>query len=154
MPSPLLKQDFRSDVGYWVHVCAHRFEAAMRNELAGENISYRQCQILAWLALEGNMSQVELAKFCGVEPSTIVTVIDRMERDGLIVRQACNGDRRKRIIVPTKGANPIWKKILKCAAEVNARAATGLTKRETRQLRSLLERVHSNLGAEAEVLAR
>lgn len=141
----MLEQDFRSDVGYWVHLCAHRFEAMMNAELAEEHVSYRQCQILAWLALEGNLSQVDLARLSGVEPSTIVSVIDRMERDGLIVRQACPNDRRKHIIAPTKAAIPLWRRILKCVQRVNNQATKGLTKGETIKLRKLLERVHANL---------
>jgi MarR family transcriptional regulator for hemolysin len=141
----LLKQDFKSDVGYWVHMCAHRFESMMNAELANENISYRQFQVLAWLALEGELSQAELARCSGVEPSTIVSVVDRMERDGLIERQVCPEDRRKYRLIPTPAANPVWKRVLKCAAKVNASATQDLTKAELDQLRSLLERVNTTL---------
>ncbi len=50
----MLKHDFQSDVGYWVHKCAHRFESHMNSMLVDKGISYRQMQILAWLCL-GNI---------------------------------------------------------------------------------------------------
>lgn len=142
----MLQQDFRSSVGYWVHVTAHRFECAMNAELAGEGITYRQCQVLAWLSLEGDVSQVELARLMHVQPATIVPVIDRMARDGLIERKAAPGDRRKRIITPTKSALPVWKRILKCVHKVRERSREGLSDDELHLLRSLLMRVHDNLG--------
>ena len=43
----MLTYDFHSDLGYWLHIAAHRFEEAMRLELSEDGISYRQCQILA-----------------------------------------------------------------------------------------------------------
>jgi MarR family transcriptional regulator for hemolysin len=144
----LLKQDFRTSVGYWVHVTAHRFECAMNAELAAEGITYRQCQVLAWLSLEGDLSQVELARLMHVQPPTLVPVIDRMERDRLIVRKPAPGDRRKRIISPTKEAIPVWKRIIQCVHRVRKRSRQGLKAAELRQLRALLIRVHENLGDE------
>lgn len=149
----LLEHDFRSDVGYWVHITAHRFVRAMNAELATEGITYRQCQVLAWLALEGELSQVELARCANVEPPTIVRVLDCMERDGLIERAADEGDRRRKIIRPTPQALPVWKRIVKCAEKVRARAMHGLTEAQQQTLRTLLRVVHDNLGvAEARAI--
>jgi len=144
----LLQHDFKSDVGCWVHLCAHRFEVIANSVLADEGISYRQMQVLAWLAMEGGQSQADLARCMGVEPPTVVAVIDRMERDGLIERQACPDDRRKRIIVPTRKAVPIWERIIECFKRINQQAVKGLSKSEVNTLRSLLERVHVNLCEE------
>lgn len=141
----MLHYDFQSDVGYWVHMTAHRFECAMNSELAEAGITYRQCQVLAWLALEGQLSQANLARLMHVEPPTIVKVIDRMERDGLIVRQPCPDDRRIRMIVPTRKAVPVWKRIVKCGEQVKARSLAGLTDAEGDTLRKLLQRLHDNL---------
>jgi MarR family transcriptional regulator for hemolysin len=142
----LLEHDFRSDVGYWVHVTAHRFERAMNAELAAEGITYRQCQVLAWLALEGEQSQVELARCANVEPPTIVRVLDCMERDGLIKRLPSPGDRRRKLIRPTRKAVPVWKRIVACANRVRGKAQRGLTKAEEKTLRRLLRVVHDNLA--------
>lgn len=145
----MLEHDFRSSVGYWVHITAHRFECAMNAELADEGITYRQCQVLAWLALEGELSQVDLARYMNVRPATIVKVLDRMERDGLITRRACSDDRRRHSIKPTKQAIPVWKRIVKCADKVRKAAEQSLSAQEAVQLRSLLARVHDGLASES-----
>lgn len=142
----MLEYDFLADVGYWVHMSAHRFECAMNAELAAEGITYRQCQVLAWLALRGEQSQADLARNMHVEAPTIVKVVDRMERDGLIVREACPTDRRRKIIRPTRKAVPIWKRIVTCAERVRGRSTRGMSAKEVALLRKLLERVHDNLS--------
>ncbi len=142
---PLLKHDFQSHVGYWVHMTAHRFERAMNEELAGEGITYRQGQVLAWLALDGDLAQCELAERMNVEPPSLVTVLDRMERDGLIARASCPNDRRRKVIRPTEAASPVWSRVVKCANRVRERSVHGLTRDQERELLSSLRRVHQNL---------
>ena len=58
--------------------------------------------MLACLALSGELAQNELAMQLRIEPSTLVRVLDRMERDGWIVRRPSPQDRRKNIIHPTE----------------------------------------------------
>ncbi len=142
----MLEHDFRSDVCYWVHMTAHRFERAMNVELATEGITYRQFQVLAWLSLDGELAQVDLAERMNVEPPTLVRVLDCMQRDGLIDRLGCPGDRRRKVIRSTPKAAPVWEKIVGCANRVRDRSVRGMSADETRFLRELLERVHGNLG--------
>ena len=124
---------------------AHSYERAINTELVPHGITFRQCQVLAWLALEGNQAQVELADRMQIEPPTLVRVLDRMERDGLIERGDCPGDRRRKMIAPLPKAQPVWKTIIACAERVRARATRGLTKGELRTLQELLARVQDNL---------
>lgn len=142
----MLEHDFRSEVCYWVHRSAHRFERAMNAELAADGITYRQCQVLAWLSLDGELAQCELAERMNVEPPTIVRVLDCMERDGLIERSACPDDRRRKVIRPTPESVPVWEKIVACANRVRDRSVRGLSADQVRSLRALLERVHDNLA--------
>ena len=142
----LLENDFRSDVGYWVHIAAHRFERAMNEELAREGMTYRQCQVLGWLALDGQLAQVELAERMNVEPPTLVKVLDRMQRDGLICRDPCPDDRRRKYVRPTDKAVPVWGRIVECANRVRDRSVRGMSPKEVETLRKLLEQVHENLG--------
>jgi DNA-binding MarR family transcriptional regulator len=145
----MLEHDFQSEVGYWVHMAAHRFECAMNIQLATEGITYRQCQVLAWLAIKGKLSQVDLADCLRVDPSTLVKVLDRMERDGLITRAACPEDRRRKYIAPTKKAVPVWRRIIDCAGRVRERSIRGLSPAEVKTLRRMLEHVYENLADDA-----
>ncbi|MGH7201801.1 MAG: MarR family winged helix-turn-helix transcriptional regulator [Planctomycetaceae bacterium] len=142
----MLHFDFQSSIGYWICMTAHQYERAMNLELTPEGITHRQCQVLAWLALEGDLSQVELADRMNIEPSTLVRVLDRMERDGLIVRGNDPHDRRKKMIRPAGNAPPVWNRIVACAERVRSRAIDGLTAEQLETLKRLLAIVQANLG--------
>jgi MarR family transcriptional regulator for hemolysin len=147
--STVLEYDFHSSVGYWTCITAHLFERAMNEELVPRGITYRQCQVLAWLALEGSLSQVDLASRMNIEPPTLVGVLDRMERDGLLERRSCEEDRRKKIVVPLPRADPMWKTIVGCAERVRARATRGLSPGQIATLNELLACLRSNLAQES-----
>jgi MarR family transcriptional regulator for hemolysin len=126
------------------------YERAIHQELLPEGITHRQCQVLAWLALDGELSQVELADRMNIEPPTLVRVLDRMERDGLIGREACADDRRRKLVKPLPKADIVWKKITACAERVRGRAAKGMSLRQRETLKQLLALVQSNLSEAAD----
>ena len=97
----MLDYDFQSSIGYWLCTTAHGYECAMNELLTRQGITFRQCQVLAWLALEGEQSQIELASRMNIEPPTLVRVLDRMERDGLIQRGRDPADQRRTVIEAT-----------------------------------------------------
>jgi len=80
-----------------------------------------------------------------VQPPSIVVVLERMERDGLIKREVDPEDRRKRIVSPTKAALPVWNRIVKCFRAVRNQLERGLSESEVKALRSMLQRVDANL---------
>lgn len=142
----MLEYDFQNSIGYWIGSTARLYERAMQQELMPEGITHRQCQVLAWLALEGDLSQVDLADKMGIEPPTLVRILDRMEHNGLISRDCCTEDRRKKLVRVLPKAVPIWKKIVRCGQKVRFRAARGLTEQQREVLRRLLGMVRTNLS--------
>lgn len=146
----MLQYDFQNSLGYWICMASRAYERAMHQELLPQGITHRQCQVLAWLALEGEQSQVDLAERMNIEPATLVRVLDVMERDGLISREACAGDRRRKLIKPLPKAKPVWKKITECAERVRTRASQGMTEKQRATLKELLTLVQTNLQDEQE----
>ena len=143
----MLQYDFEESVGYWVVMAAHALQKALIEELAPHGITYRQWQVLAWAALEGPLSQAELADRMDIEPATLVSVLGRMERDGWIVREDCPLDRRKKLVRPTEQAEPVWEKGVACARQVRAKATQGFTPKETALVKRLLGAMRENLAA-------
>ena len=149
--SAVLQYDFQSSLGYWICMTSRAYERAIHQELLPQGITHRQCQVLAWLAMEGELSQVELADRMNIEPPTLVRVLDRMERDGLIAREACPDDRRRKLIKPLPKATPVWRKITTCAERVRTRAAKGMTVQQKETLKSLLALVQENLSESSDL---
>jgi MarR family transcriptional regulator for hemolysin len=139
--------DFEQSIGYWLTTATQAYHRAVCDELAPHGITYRQSMVLGWLALEGELSQAELAAKMMVEPPTLVGILDRMERDGLISRHNCPFDRRKKLIRANQAAEPVWERIVECAARVREQATAGLSERQLATLKKLLRRVGDNVKA-------
>lgn len=143
-----MEHDFEESVGYWVVMTAHAFQKRLREELAPHGITYRQFQVLAWLAIEKCLSQAELAEKMNIEPPTLVTVLARMERDGWITRTNCTADRRKRLVRATRRAEPVWEQGMACARRVREQASVGLSTQQVDLAKQLLREMRDNLSTE------
>ena len=144
----MIEYNFEKSVSFWVGITSHIFETGLNNELAGTGITLRQVQVLASLALHGNLSQTDLANYLRIEPSTLVRILDRMERDGWIERCSAPDDRRKKIICPTEKVNTTWNTIIERGEAMEKKAISGLSKKQLQDLNETLAVIRKNLGFE------
>lgn len=142
-----LAYDFERSVGFWGCQTSHALQRAFNEQLAPAGITFRQAQVLGCLALEERLTQTDLAERLGIEPPTLVGVLDRMEREGWIRRSGDPHDRRRKWIEATAAAAPIWRRVVAAARQVRRRATRGLAAAELAQLQQLLARVRENLQA-------
>lgn len=145
----MLNYEFEESIGYWICMTAHILQRELNDELAPQGITFRQFQVLGWLALCGGMSQTELAEKMNIEPPTLVGILDRMEREGWISRENCPDDRRRKIVQPQPKAEPVWSKMVASARRVRARATNGMDEHQIQTLMQLLGQVQENLSAES-----
>lgn len=141
-----MQYDFEASVGYWVTISSLAFRRALNEELAPHGLTYRQSQVLGWLALVGELSQTDLAARMEIEAPTLTGLIDRMEAAGWVTRCCCDHDRRKKMIKATAMAEPVWERIAACARKVRQEAVAGLTQEQVDQLLATLKIVHGNLA--------
>ena len=145
----MLEYDFENSVGYWVCQASHALLRAFNEELAPQGVTFRQAQVLGCLALEGRLSQTDLAERMRIEPPTLVGILDRMERDGWIRRGGDKSDRRRKLVEVMPAAKPAWTKIVTVAKRVRSRATRGMTPTQLAQLKKLLRLVQANLDQPA-----
>jgi MarR family transcriptional regulator, transcriptional regulator for hemolysin len=141
----VLEYDFENSVSYWICQASHALQRAFNEELAPQGVTFRQAQVLGCLALEGRLSQTDLAERMRIEPPTLVGILDRMERDGWIRRGGDANDRRRKLIEVLPAAKPAWTKIVAVAKRVRSRATRGMTATQLAQLKKLLTIVQKNL---------
>jgi MarR family transcriptional regulator for hemolysin len=141
----VLQFDFEESLGYWVCSTSHALRRALNAELAKEGITFRQWEVLAWIALEQELSQSELADRLGIEAPTLVGILDRMERDGWIERRPCADDRRKKRVRACPKAETLWAQMMACAHRVRRKARRGLSQRALDELKATCERIRQNL---------
>lgn len=143
----MLQYDFEESIGYWLTLSHQAYMRALQQSLAPQGITFRQAQVLGWLAAEGPLSQRELADRMLIEPPNLVGVLDRMEAAGLLERQACSDDRRKNLIHPLPAAESLWQKIASSAREIREQASSGMSTKEQSELRRLLSQIRNNFGS-------
>jgi DNA-binding MarR family transcriptional regulator len=142
----MLDYDWENSVGYWVCMTSVAMRRALNSELAAQNITLRQWEVLACIVLEGELSQADVADRLGIEAPTLVGILDRMERDGWIERFGCPDDRRRKRIRTTEKAVAVWTRMADCAHRVRAQAIRGFSAEELTELRSMCERLRNNLA--------
>ena len=148
----MLEYDFEDSVGYWVCSTSHALRRALDQELSRENITFRQWEVLAWIALAGEPSQVELADRLGIEAPTLAGILARMERDGWLQRSACPHDRRRKRIRATEKAEAVWNRTTQCCRRVRAQATAGISQDELSLFKDLCQRIRDNLGSPLEAV--
>jgi len=141
----MLRYDFEESVGYWLVTAHQAYTRAFTQALAPHGVTFRQAQVLGWLAAEGPQSQRELAERMLIEPPNLVGVLDRMERAGLVDRRPCPEDGRKKLIHPSPAADEQWAVIAGVGREIRERAVAGLDPEDREHLRRLLGRLRDNL---------
>ncbi|MGE3804361.1 MAG: MarR family winged helix-turn-helix transcriptional regulator [Gemmataceae bacterium] len=121
------------------------FEKALNEELLPLGITFQQWQILAALALEGELFQCQLADRLRIQPPTLIGTLDRMERDGWIRRTGCADDRRKKVVRPTPRVLSVWDKLCDCARRVRTRATRGVDTEDLAQVKEVLAAIRANM---------
>ncbi len=140
-----MKYDHRESLPFWIISTAHALEVELNEVLAPLGVTFRQAEVLALLAVEGTLSQVEVARRMGVEAPTLAGIVARMEAAGWIVREPCATDRRKKLLRTTERVDPIWANVMERARHVRTRLVAGLTPDEVQEIIARLELLQNNL---------
>ena len=87
-----------------------------------------QWSVLALLLREDGAQQKELAAMIDVTAITMTGLLDRMERDGWVVRKKDPEDRRAKRVFLTEKVQPVMVEIKAIAKQVRESALVGLSK--------------------------
>jgi MarR family transcriptional regulator, lower aerobic nicotinate degradation pathway regulator len=96
--------------------------------------------VLNFLAAREAAIQLEIATAMGIDPSTIVSLVDELERAGLAQRRPHPKDRRAREVAITPKGRRLLERGRQMASQVEDDVLQGLTATERRDLLSLLRR--------------
>lgn len=111
------------------------------------NLTLAQCKVLSYLQRNEGISQVRLAYLTDTDPMTLVRILDRMERDGLIERRPDPADRRARRLFLHASALPVLEEIWRVSDRARAETLSGLSAVDRAQLVKLMQRIQSNVDA-------
>lgn len=97
--------------------------------------------ILVLIERNPDLSQTALARAIGVDRSTLVPILDRLERHGLVTRKAAPSDRRRHALALGRHGSRLMAGYVATARKHDRRVRRGLSSRESAQLLRLLDRL-------------
>ena len=105
-----------------------------------------QWWVLTHLFRNDGMTQAELADMLEVERPTLGRLLDRLEANGWIRREADAQDRRAKRVYLTQAVEPSMRAMRHIAAQVRADAMEGMSTEEQERFVDTLIAVKTNLG--------
>jgi DNA-binding MarR family transcriptional regulator len=115
--------------------------ADFERRLGPLGISPGQFGLLALIAANPGISQIELARAVGRDKSTISPAIDRLRQRRLLTRRRSEGDRRAAAIALTRDGEALLHRLEELVEEHERSIAADLTDAERQTLLTLLGRV-------------
>jgi DNA-binding MarR family transcriptional regulator len=136
---------FSAGLGYLVRHTHKAFSRRLAAELARAGISFKHYYYLRALLETDGLSQMEISERVGVDPTTVVTVVDTLERLAIVERRADAFDRRiSRIHLTSKG-EALRVPLRKAIAAVQLDAKRGITSEELECFRRIAAQMTENL---------
>lgn len=112
----------------------------------------REFAILHAVHRDAGQAQQTIGDFLAIPASTMVSIIDHLENEGLLERRPHASDRRARTLHLTGRGETLLTKAMAEAMRQEARICSGLEAEERAQLLSLLHRISVNLGVSSTAL--
>jgi DNA-binding MarR family transcriptional regulator len=138
-------QDETQSLGYLARYAHRAFVKALAGELEPHGLLTAQWSVLRILWDIEGLTQVELADRMRVEKASLTSVLDGMERGGLIKRARNDEDRRKINITLTARARKLKAELVPHALKINRKATRGMSDAEASELRRLLAKMIQNI---------
>ena len=104
-----------------------------------------QGRILYVLWQEDGVPIKTIAERCGLAITSLTTMLERMEKSGLIIRQQDSGDKRKTLIFLSDKAKALKEDYDAVSDRMSAIFYQGFTEEEIRNFEEHLERIRLNL---------
>lgn len=127
-----------SEITWLLHRAAQRMRGATGELAERHGIRLRDYIVLSALDKTPNLTQAELGKALGLDRTTLMTQLDRLERRGLVVRRADPRDRRIRIPEITEAGNNLRAKVASACDDAEAAALSGFSPDHVRIFRQML----------------
>ena len=137
----------RHDFAQAISIVARRWRTRLDERLKPLNMSIARWGALYWLGQAGDgVSQAALAELAGVEPPTLVRVIDQLEAQGLVERRVNPADRRVNLLHLTPAAKPLVAEIEAEAERLRVELLDGLSYEEDQAALGVMLKLRDKLS--------
>lgn len=127
-----------SEITWLLHRAAQRLRGATNEQAEQHGIQLRDYIILSALDLNPNLTQIELGMSLGLDKTTLMNQLGRLERMGLIVRRPDPKDGRARIPRNTEAGSALRAEVAASCDEAEAAALDGFSAQDVSTFRRML----------------
>lgn len=131
--------------GILIKKAARLFEQAANKNLDKLGVTYSQTIFLVRLWENDGQTQIELTKSAGLKQPSVVRILDRMERDDLVIRKRNKDDRRIFNFYLTEKAKKACRHLEKQANAMHAAATHNISKDDIKKFNLIIKCIIENL---------
>ncbi|MGD9674003.1 MAG: MarR family winged helix-turn-helix transcriptional regulator [Candidatus Nitrosocosmicus sp.] len=148
------KIDFENSILFIINKTAkaliHTVDQMLRAKVG---ITYGQWRVITVLAKNDNedkhqnkgLTQKEIASMIGIEDSTIIPIIDKLEKNGLVLRQSDSYDRRNNRILLTEKSSEVLDVVINYGEKVKNILLMNISDNELSITKNTLEKMWNNI---------
>lgn len=130
-----------SEITWLLHRAAQRMRSATGEQAEKHGIQLRDYIVLSALDKTPNLTQAELGKALGLDKTTLMSQLDRLERMGLVVRRSDQRDRRARIPEITETGNALRAKVASSCDSVETAVLNSFSQDQVQVFRHMLSEI-------------
>lgn len=127
--------------GFLLNKAAHRIKEAYEERLGPLGLAGKHYGVLSVLEERGSITQHEIGKCVYVDRTTMVGIIDDLEKKGLVERKEHPTDRRSHAVYLTGKGKEALSKAHHLASSVDKRFLGCLSAKEQKELRQILRKL-------------
>ncbi|MGE0243721.1 MAG: MarR family winged helix-turn-helix transcriptional regulator [Nitrososphaeraceae archaeon] len=141
------KFDFENNIGFLINRTAKALTRSFDQELRQNvGISFGQWKVIAMLVNYNNgLSQKEIAEKLRLEGPTLIPIIDKLEKDGLVVRQTDPNDRRNNRLFLTHKVENMWERMIECGSKIKKSSLKGIPPEHISITKDTIEKMYQNI---------
>lgn len=128
-------------LGYLLKHAQLRLTELTGSAMAPFGVTGRECAVLIAIDSRAPLSQQEVAGRLGVDRTTMVVLIDELERKGLVQRRRDPDDRRKNVVTLTEAGRATLRDASRAGEQAERRFLGPLSDDETAALKTALRAV-------------
>jgi MarR family transcriptional regulator, transcriptional regulator for hemolysin len=135
-------------IAFLLSQATRRWRRLLDLELRQEGVTYSTWVTLAYMQQGGDgMLQKDLARLMAIEAPTLVRLLDRLERNGLVDRRPSPGDRRGKTVHLTAAARRVLARFNEIAAGVRTRMLQGIREQDIAICHDVVSQIIDNASA-------
>lgn len=139
------KSERQKSVGMVLSEAAKVLHEKLRHACESVSMPQGYHMILATLARNDGVTQLEIAKRSKLKPPTVSVTLQKMETDGILIRETDPKDQRQVRVFITEKGKELNKRVWCAMEEVDKKFVKGFSPEEEAQLRNFIERLKNNL---------